>query len=95
VLTSRWNHGGTSKSAVVANGILYYAASCSGGYCINAADPTTGDVLWTSSEHVGSLHWQSPIVVDGAIYIADGSTLHRFDAGIPPDDTIFADGFDL
>jgi hypothetical protein len=95
VLTSRWNHGGTSKSAVVANGILYYAASCSGGYCINAADPTTGDVLWTSSEHVGSLHWQSPIVVDGAIYIADGSTLHRFDAGIPADDTIFADGFDL
>jgi hypothetical protein len=73
------------------NGILYYAASCSGGYCINAADPTTGDVLWTSSEHFGSLRRRSPF---DAIYIADGSTLHRFVDGIPDDDTIFADGFD-
>ena len=78
-LVSQWSHGGTAKSAIVANGVLYYAASCSGGYCMFAADPVTGNVLWTSSEHLGSLHWQSPILVNGAIYITDGGTLHRFD----------------
>ena len=78
-LVSQWNHGGTAKSAIVANGVLYYAASCSGGNCMFAADPTTGNVLWTSSEHLGGLHWQSPILVNGAIYITDGGSLHRFD----------------
>ena len=27
---SQWNHGGTAKSAIVANDVLYYAASCGG-----------------------------------------------------------------
>ncbi|HKE46630.1 MAG TPA: hypothetical protein VKB52_01080, partial [Rhodanobacteraceae bacterium] len=94
LLESEWDHGGTAKSAIVANGVLYYAASCSGGYCMNAADPTTGDVLWTSSEHTSSLHWHSPILVNGAIYIADGTHLHRFDAGDVADDIIFENGFD-
>jgi len=80
-LVSQWNRGGNAKSAIVANGVLYYAANCSGGYCMFAADPVTGNVLWTSSEHLGGLHWQSPILVDGAIYITDGGTLHRFDIG--------------
>jgi hypothetical protein len=78
-LVSQWNRGGNAKSAVVANGVLYYAANCSGGYCMIAADPITGNVLWTSSEHLGGLHWQSPILVNGAIYITDGGSLHRFD----------------
>ncbi len=52
-LNSQWSHGGTAKSAIVANDVLYYAASCGGSYCMNAADPVTGNVLWTSSEHLG------------------------------------------
>jgi hypothetical protein len=59
-----------------------------------AADPVTGNVLWTSSEHLGSLHWQSPILVNGAIYITDGSHLHRFDNNAADTDLIFQDGFD-
>lgn len=94
LLESQWSRGGTAKSAIVANGILYYAASCSGGYCMFAADPVTGNVLWTSSEHLGSLHWQSPILVNGAIYITDGSHLHRFDNNAADTDLIFQDGFD-
>jgi len=93
-LEVEWSHGGTAKSAIVANGVLYYAAACSGSYCMNAANPVTGDVLWTSSEHLASLHWQSPIIVNGAIYIADGTHLSRFDAGDVAADTIFENGFD-
>lgn len=81
-LNSQWSHGGTAKSAIVANDVLYYAASCGGSYCMNAADPVTGNVLWTSSEHLANLHWQSPILVNGAIYIADGTHLHRFDRNV-------------
>jgi putative pyrroloquinoline-quinone binding quinoprotein len=93
-LETEWNHGGSARSAVVANDVLYYAASCGTSFCMNAANPVTGDVLWTSSEHLTSLHWQSPIVVNGAIYVADGTHLHRFDAGDVADDTIFVDGFE-
>jgi hypothetical protein len=93
-LEAEWNHLANARSAVVANDVLYYAAACGSSFCMNAADPVTGDVLWTSSEHLATLHWQSPIVVNGAIYIADGTHLHRFDAGDVADDTIFANGFD-
>jgi hypothetical protein len=93
-LEVEWSHGGTSKSAIVANDVLYYAAACGASYCMNAANPVTGDVLWTSSEHLASLHWQSPIIVNGAIYIADGTHFSRFDAGDVADDTIFANGFE-
>lgn len=93
-LEAEWNHGGNARSAIVANDVLYYAAACGSSFCMNAASPVTGDVLWTSSEHLASLHWQSPILVNGAIYIADGTHLHRFDAGDVANDTIFANGFD-
>jgi hypothetical protein len=93
IFETQWQRNGNAKSAVVANGVLYYAAECGGDFCLNAANPTNGTVLWTSSEHIGSLHWQSPIVVDGAIYITDGDSLHRFDANIA-DDTIFKNGFE-
>jgi len=93
-LEVEWSHAGNARSAVVANDVLYYAAACGSSYCMYAADPVTGDVLWTSSEHLAALHWQSPIVVNGAIYIADGTHLSRFDAGDVAADTIFANGFD-
>jgi putative pyrroloquinoline-quinone binding quinoprotein len=93
-LETEWNHGGNALSAVVANDVLYYAAACGSSFCMNAANPVTGDVLWTSSEHLAVLHWQSPIIVNGAIYVADGTHLHRFDAGDVADDTIFANGFE-
>ena len=93
-LEVEWNHAANARSAVVANDVLYYAAACSSSFCMTAADPVTGDVLWTSSEHLASLHWQSPILVNGAIYIADGTHLHRFDTGDIAADTVFQNGFD-
>ncbi|GAA0710711.1 PQQ-binding-like beta-propeller repeat protein [Dokdonella soli] len=91
VLTTRWSKSGSSTSAIVANGILYNAGSCSGGPCVVARDPLTGNVLWTSP-HIGGLHWQSPILVNGVIYITDNNAkLWEFGLRL---DLIFKDGFD-
>jgi hypothetical protein len=95
-LTMVWNKSGAangSTSPIVANGVLYGAGSCNGsGTCITARNPLTGDVLW-SSPHTGNLHWGSPILVNGALYVADnGSKLWKF--ALPVSDVIFANGFD-
>ncbi|HEY0231782.1 MAG TPA: PQQ-binding-like beta-propeller repeat protein [Dokdonella sp.] len=84
VLSTGWNKTGMANSPIVANGVLYYAGACSGGTCVIARDPLSGDVLWTSP-HIGSLHWQSPILVNGAIYMTDNSSkLWKFGlSGIP------------
>jgi len=82
-LQPTWTKTSNATSAIVANDILYHAGSCSGGTCIIARNPHTGDVLWTSPT-IGSLHWQSPILVNGAIFIAAGTKLHRFDLGAGP-----------
>ena len=92
-LTTGWTKSGSSTSAIVANGVLYNAGSCSGGTCVVARDPLTGNVLWTSP-HIGSVHWQSPILSDGAIFVTDNNS-HLWKFGLnQPTDLIFKDGFD-
>ncbi|GAA0710717.1 hypothetical protein [Dokdonella soli] len=94
VLSWRWNLSDSSTSPIVANGVLYTAGSCSLGFgsgpcTVVARNPLTGSVLWTSPS-LGGVHWQSPILVNGAIYITDNNAqLWRF--GL---DRIFKDGFD-
>jgi VCBS repeat protein/FG-GAP repeat protein/putative pyrroloquinoline-quinone-binding quinoprotein len=68
LLVSRWTipQGGTSP--IIAGNVLFYA----GGSAVRAVNPVTGDILWTSSPGtVGSIHWQSPVVFNGAVYITD------------------------
>jgi outer membrane protein assembly factor BamB len=60
------NRGGTSP--IVANGVLYYAGT---GF-IAALDPRTGKELWSDHE-VGEIHWQSPILVNGVLYLTDNT----------------------
>ena len=92
-LATGWTKSGSSTSAIVANGVLYNAGSCSGGTCVVARDPLTGNVLWTSP-HIGNVHWQSPILIDGAIYMTDNNS-HLWKFGLnQPTDVIFRDGFD-
>jgi len=87
-----WQVGGAATSPILANGILYSFANCSGNTCIVARDPTTGDVLW-NSETVSQPHWQSPILINGVIYAIDGNgSLWAF--GLPHTDNIFNNGFD-
>jgi hypothetical protein len=64
-LQVRWT-AGPGTSPILANGVLYYARSG----LISALNPTSGSLLWSSSQ-VGGIHWQSPIVANGVLYIED------------------------
>ena len=64
-------------SPMVANNVVYWAWSG----VIAGVDPTTGNLLWEHSG-IGGIHWESPIVVGGTVYIADDNgTLNAF--GLP------------
>src|SRR5580704_5259180 len=65
---------GEGSSPVVANGIVFDAFN----NALVALNATTGKELWSSalkSAHgnIGSIHWQSPIVVNGSVYCSDES----------------------
>jgi outer membrane protein assembly factor BamB len=77
----QWTAAGAGSSPVVANGVLYYAGS--GG--LRALDPVSGKLLF-SDAGLGGIHWESPIVVGGRLYVADeNATLWAYEpAGAPP-----------
>ncbi|GAC1433617.1 MAG: hypothetical protein PVS3B3_29590 [Ktedonobacteraceae bacterium] len=67
-----YTNGNSGSSPLVANNVLYIQ----GKNGVNAMSPTTGAVLWNSNRTgagVGSLHWQSPIVVNGQLYVPDNN----------------------
>ena len=66
-LQVRWT-AGSGTSPLLANGVLFYARSG----LISALNPTSGSLLWSSSQ-VGGIHWQSPIVANGVLYLEDQS----------------------
>jgi len=57
---------GGGSSPIIANGILYYAGTLG----LQALDPASGNVLWSDTS-IGPVHFESPIVVNGKLYIAD------------------------
>ncbi len=66
-----WSNGAGGTSPVVAGGLLYVAGSG-----INVYVPSTGQRVATLP--IGSIHWQSPIVADGRVAVAEGNAnLHR------------------
>jgi outer membrane protein assembly factor BamB len=67
-LTTVWSQTANGASPIVANNVLYYARSGA----IRALDPTTGTQLWQSTS-TGGIHWESPVVSNGTLYIADES----------------------
>ena len=75
-LVAAWSAGVSSTSPVVSNGVVF-AVTLTGG-ALNAFDARTGRQLWTSTlpsagGSIGSVHWESPIAVDGYVYISDES----------------------
>ena len=60
-----WQNATGATSPIVANNVLYYAASGN----IKAVNPTDGTELWSGT--IGGIHWESPVVVNGALYITD------------------------
>ncbi|HEY6321362.1 MAG TPA: PQQ-binding-like beta-propeller repeat protein [Thermoanaerobaculia bacterium] len=67
-LVPRWTQHAGGTSPIVANGILFYA----GGPGIQALDLLDGSVLWSDKMPSG-LHWESPIVVNGRLYVTDNT----------------------
>jgi outer membrane protein assembly factor BamB len=67
-LKLEWKQSDGSSSPIIANGILFCAVSGS----IRALNPVNGTVLWQSRD-IGDIHWESPIVDNGVLYITDES----------------------
>ncbi|MBV8200357.1 MAG: PQQ-binding-like beta-propeller repeat protein [Acidobacteria bacterium] len=68
----QWSTGGGGSSPVVANGVLYYAGSSG----LRALDPLSGKLLFADPA-LGGIHWESPIVVGGRLYVTDESATLR------------------
>jgi outer membrane protein assembly factor BamB len=72
--TNPGNSQGEGSSPVVANGVVFVAFD----NALVALNATTGRELWSSAMHssgtnIGNIHWESPIVVNGAVYCSDES----------------------
>ena len=66
-LVARWTSSAAGDSSpAVANGVVFTVRTNR----ITALDAQTGAELW-SDTRVGRIHWESPIVVNGAIYVTD------------------------
>jgi outer membrane protein assembly factor BamB len=65
-LVLRWTKTPGGTSPVTAGGLLFVASPG----LLRALDPSTGETLW-SDAGIGGIHWQSPIVIGGNVYIED------------------------
>ena len=70
-----WSNGAGGTSPVVAGGLLYVAGSG-----VNVYVPSTGRRVGTLQ--IGSIHWQSPIVADGRVAIAEGNANEHRTSGV-------------
>jgi outer membrane protein assembly factor BamB len=69
-----WQTSDKTTSPVLSGGVLFAATNGSA----LALDPSTGRQLWSSTEGnaegtIGNIHWESPIVAGGKLYISDES----------------------
>lgn len=67
-LVPEWTNGSGGSSPIVVGGVVFYA----GSGLISALDPKTGVVLWSDSS-IGDIHWESPVLVNGILYVTDES----------------------
>jgi outer membrane protein assembly factor BamB len=73
-LTLVYSNTMTGSSPFVAGGLVFVQ----GNLAIHALTPTTGQEVWSSAQAssrgtVGTLHWQSPIAVNGQLIVVDNS----------------------
>jgi len=67
-LELKWKQSKGSTSPIIANNILFCAESGN----VRALDPVTGKLLWQSDD-IGNIHWESPIVDNGILFLTDQS----------------------
>lgn len=83
-IPKQWSTNNGGSSPLIANNILYYASN----NIVRAVDPLNGNTLWSAA--IGGIKWQSPIVVNGHLYITDnGAKLWSFVL-----DGIFRNGYE-
>ncbi len=76
-LNRMWKNDRGGTSPLIANGVLFYAGTGS----VVALDPSTGEKLWSSADQfivdlwqntaVREIHWESPIVANGYLFLPD------------------------
>ena len=71
-----WSNGTAGTSPVVAGGLLYVA----GSGAVHVVVPTSGREVATLA--TGDVHWQSPIVADGRVAIAEGNANEHATTGV-------------
>ena len=69
-----WRTSDETTTPVLAGGVLFAATDGA----VLALDPSSGERLWSSDQEsaggsIGDIHWESPIVVNGRLYISDES----------------------
>jgi outer membrane protein assembly factor BamB len=68
-LVLRWNRVDLSGTTpIIVNRVLYLASP----HTFTAMRPTDGDVLWQDTK-IGDIHWQSPIIINDMVYLADNA----------------------
>jgi outer membrane protein assembly factor BamB len=72
MLKTMWSAPVGGTSPIAANGIVYAATSGA----LNAFNALTGKMVWSSTQQsaggtIGGVHWESPIVEKGWLYISD------------------------
>jgi outer membrane protein assembly factor BamB len=80
-LNPEWQDGAGGTSPILANGLLFYAGSGR----IRALDPLDGQVLWSGTQ-IGGIHWESPVVANGELFITDESgnlTVYAVNGTVP------------
>jgi outer membrane protein assembly factor BamB len=81
-LATQWQVATGGTSPILVNGVLFIASP----NLIRALDPLNGRVLWSNNQ-IGGIHWESPIVDNGILYITDESgdlTAYAIGGTIPP-----------
>jgi outer membrane protein assembly factor BamB len=73
-LMPMWHLPLSTSSPLLAGGVLFAASSGA----LLALDPHTGQQLWSSAQPsavgtLGGIHWESPIIVGGKVYVTDES----------------------
>jgi outer membrane protein assembly factor BamB len=71
-LQKAWSSDTGGTSPVVVNGIVFVATSGA----VNAFDARSGKIVWSTAlasagGTIAEVHWQSPIVANGSLYISD------------------------
>ncbi|MGH9471307.1 MAG: PQQ-binding-like beta-propeller repeat protein [Terriglobales bacterium] len=77
-LVSKWKNANGGTSPLLAGGLLYVYGGREGG--VHVYQPTTGAQVTELA--CGSGHWQSPVVVDGHIFVSEGNANRRTTTGV-------------